>query len=74
MLFEILFQAKKDAFLRNTTNKHPVINVIFIEPKKVRSTAFNLYYYLYYHYQYLLLLWLLLSLLLLLLLLLSLYL
>ena len=70
MLFEILFQAKKDAFL---TNKHPVINVIFIEPKKARSTAFNLYYYLYYHYQYLLLLWLLLSLLLLLLLLLSLY-
>ena len=71
MLFEILFQAKKDAFLRNTANKHPVINVIFIEPQKVRSTAFNLYYYFYYHYQYLLLLWLLL--LLLLLLLLSLY-
>lgn len=65
MLFEILFQGKKDAFLRNTSNKHPVINVIFIEPKKARSTAFNLYYYFYYHYQYLLLLWLLLLLLLL---------
>ena len=37
------FQGKSDAFLRNTANKHRVINVILTELKKPGFNAFDLY-------------------------------
>ena len=43
MLFDMLFQGKNDAFLRNTANKHRVINVILTELKKPGFNAFHLY-------------------------------
>ena len=39
----MLFQGKKDAFLRNTANKHHVIIVILTEPKKPRCNVFHSY-------------------------------
>ena len=39
----MLFQGKNDAFLRNTANKHRVINVILTELKKPEFNAFHLY-------------------------------
>ena len=43
MLFDRLFQGKNDAFLRNTANKHRVINVMLTELKKPGRNAFPLY-------------------------------
>ena len=43
MLFDILFQGKNDAFLRNTANKRLVINVILAKPMKPKGNAFHLY-------------------------------
>ena len=43
MLFDMLFQGKNDAFLRNTANKHRVINIILTEFKKPGFNAFHLY-------------------------------
>ena len=43
MLFDMLFQGKNDAFIRSTTNKHRVINVILTEFKKPGCNAFRLY-------------------------------
>ena len=40
MLFDMLFQGKNDAFLRNTANKHRLMNVKLTELKK---PGFNLY-------------------------------
>ena len=34
MPFDMLFQGKKDAFIRNTANKYHIINAILTEPKK----------------------------------------
>ena len=39
----MLFKGKKDAFLRNTANKHRLINVILTELKKPGCNAFHLY-------------------------------
>ena len=39
----MLFQGKNDAFLRNTANKHRVINVILTELKKPGLNPFYLY-------------------------------
>ena len=43
MLFDMLFQGKNDGFLRNTADKHRVINVILTELKKPVCNAFHLY-------------------------------
>ena len=43
MLSDMLFQSKNDAFLRNTSNKHLVINVILTELKKAGCNALHLY-------------------------------
>ena len=43
MLFDMLFQGKNDAFLRNIANKHRVINVILTELKKPGCNAFHLH-------------------------------
>ena len=43
MLFDMLFQDKNDEFLKNTTNKHRVFNVILTEPEKPGCKAFHLY-------------------------------
>ena len=43
MLFDRLFQGKNDAFLRNTANKHRVINVMLTELKKPGRNAFPLH-------------------------------
>ena len=40
MLFDMLFQGKNDAFLRNTANKHRLMNVKLTELKK---PGFHLY-------------------------------
>ena len=39
----MLFQGKQGAFLRNTVNKHHVINVILTERKKPLCNAFHSY-------------------------------
>ena len=39
----MLFQGKKDAFLRNAVNKHRVINVILAELMKPGCNAFHSY-------------------------------
>ena len=39
----MLFQGRKDAFLKNTVNKHRVINVILAELKKSECDAFHSY-------------------------------
>ena len=41
MLFDMLFQGKNDAFLRNFANKHRVINIILTELKKPGLNAFH---------------------------------
>ena len=43
MLFDMLFQGKNDAFLRNIANKHRVINTILTELKKSGFNAFHLH-------------------------------
>ena len=43
MPFDMLFQGRKDAFLRNTVNKHHVINVILTERKRPGCDAFHSY-------------------------------
>ena len=43
MPFGMLFQGKKDAFLRNTVNKYRVINVMLTELKKPECNAFHSY-------------------------------
>ena len=43
MLFKMVFQGKNDAFLRNTVNKHRVINVILTGLKKPGCDTFYLY-------------------------------
>ena len=43
MLFEMLLQEKNDAFLRNTTNKCRVINVILSKLEKPGCKVFHLY-------------------------------
>ena len=39
----MLFQGKKDAFLKNAVNKHRVINVILAELNKPECDAFHSY-------------------------------
>ena len=39
----MLFEGKKDAFLRSTANKHHAINVILTELEKTWSKVFHLY-------------------------------
>ena len=39
----MLFQGKKDVFLKNAVNKHRVINVILAELKKPECDAFHSY-------------------------------
>ena len=43
MPFEMRFKGKKDAFLRNTVNKHSVINAILTELKKPGYPLFHSY-------------------------------
>ena len=43
MLSDMLFQGKNDAFIRNTANKHRVINIILTELKKPGFNAFHLH-------------------------------
>ena len=43
MPFYIQFQRKKDAFLRNTVNKHRVINFILTDLKKPECNAYHSY-------------------------------
>ena len=43
MPFEMLFQGKKDAFLRNTVNKHSAINAILTKLKKPGCLSFHSY-------------------------------
>ena len=44
MSFDMLFEEKKDAFLRNTINKHRVINIILTELEKPECNAFHSYH------------------------------
>ena len=43
MPFDMIFQGKKNAFPRNTANKHCLINVTLIELMKPECNAFHLY-------------------------------